>query len=670
MFEDKYKKTMENVKLSDESKINAEELIKAAKASKKAAYRRWISLAAACLMVVICIVSIFPAAKFFGIRFTENETIDGLLDVPSVSLPHKDELAPDCPQPEDNVSADPEPDFSVLCTLITQKLDEYKSHYDWNEGWVESEPGNEQVKDENMEIVVPDSAGNGGLTSSGDAGYSDTNNQVAGVQEGDVIKTDGKLIYYLHRGILTVFSANNGQTEKLSMTKLDGPASSVNMLLYNGKIVLIRNKGTTSVAEIYSVSEKGEVEKLTVFNQTGSYISCRAIGSKLYIVTLDQSMRELIGKEYNENIIISELPQVGLDELSAIEPDNICVSDVDLTFTVVSCFDIESYEHGSVAVMGGGSNIYADGDTLYVYKNGYRYDPEVSINGQYTVINRFSLSGEVPELTGNAWVNGIYLNQYSFDEHEGYLRVAVHRAKDNAVVVLNNDLEVVGEVDGLGINEQIESVRFYGDTAYVVTFRRTDPLYAIDLSDPENPTVLSELKVPGFSTYMQSYGEGKIFGFGNHANEKTGQSMGLKISMYDTSDLTNVKELHTKYFGTNVHFRDEVLKAVYVNPQKGLIMFPYLTTTPVDGYNEKTGEYYSYHAAKYVYAVYTYGENGFKLIGETSRANLPEEYIFGRRVEQLRGVYIGEYVYIVMGSAGGAVIEAYSLSDFTLTGKA
>ena len=665
MFEDKYKKDMENVKLSDKTKINPQELIKSANASKKAAHRRWISATAAVLLVCIGFASFFPASKLFTSIFADESEnggnlLEGIIPPASSQDVSDTENAGDTSQEGEK---DPLDDYRRFCALISDTLDKYSvppssgSSSDGSFGGYYDETGVE-----NDTTGAPEM----GSASPG-TNYSDTNNQVSGVQEADIIKTDGKLIYFLNYGRLTIFSADNGKTEKLGMTVLGDTNSYIDMLLYNGKLVLIRNKKDTTEAEIYSVSEKGEIEKLTTFVQSGAYISCRAVGSKLYMVSLDKSMRDLLYKDYDDSVIYNELPFHGCDEYVTLDAERLYVCDNDLTFTVVSCFDMENFEYGSVAVMGGGYNVYADGDTLYTYKNGYRSDSEVSRNGQYTVINRFSLSGATPEHTGTAWVHGVYLNQYSFDESNGYLRVAVDRFDDNAVVILDKDLEIVGEIDGMGVNEDIKSVRFYGDMAYVVTFRQTDPLYAIDLSDPENPVILSELKVPGFSVYLQSYGEGKMFGLGNDADPITGQTKGLKISMFDVSDPTNVRELHTKKFGTNVFFRDFSLKSISVNPQKNLIMFPYLTFAPVEKYNEETDTYYSYHVAKYVFAFYSYDENGFKLVGEASRIRLPEYYICGKYLDEIRGIFIGDYAYVVMASELGAIIEAYSLEDFTLT---
>ncbi|MDH3193150.1 MAG: beta-propeller domain-containing protein, partial [Acidimicrobiia bacterium] len=108
--------------------------------------------------------------------------------------------------------------------------------------------------------------------------------------------------------------------------------------------------------------------------------------------------------------------------------------------------------------------------------------------------------------------------------------------------VTGGDLEQVGFVDGLGKTEQIYSVRFMGDTAYVVTFRQTDPLYVLDLSDVTDPTVTGELKIPGYSAYLHPAGEGRLLGVGQ-AGDEDGRTQGTQVSLFDVSDPNDPKLL-------------------------------------------------------------------------------------------------------------------------------
>lgn len=174
-----------------------------------------------------------------------------------------------------------------------------------------------------------------------------------------------------------------------------------------------------------------------------------------------------------------------------------------------------------------------------------------------TEVHRFDISGPgTPRYTGSGEVPGQLLNQYSLSEHDGHLRVATTSSgtssdpstgapndSSSGVYVLKADtLERTGEVTGLGKGERIYSVRFIGAAGYVVTFRQTDPLYTLDLSDPAHPKVGGELKITGFSSYLHPAGDGRLLGIGQEANDK-GQVRGTQISLFDVTDPAAPKRL-------------------------------------------------------------------------------------------------------------------------------
>ncbi|MBO7216283.1 MAG: beta-propeller domain-containing protein, partial [Clostridia bacterium] len=401
---------------------------------------------------------------------------------------------------------------------------------------------------------------------------------------------------------------------------------------------------------------------------SGYFVSCRERDGKLYVITTysgfftygDIFRNET---EITEDTVKDRLPVSGIDEGSTVKAENILIPEYlpSMGFTVVSGLDLTTQEFNTAALMDVGTGVYMDTDTLYVYSKQYVYNEENDRYNRCTTVNRFSLENGNPKHTGTVCVDGTYLNQYSFDEYNDYLRIAVNRlsTNDNAVIILDKDLNTVSEVTGMGKGEQVKSVRFYGETAYVVTFRQTDPLYALDLSDPENPVILSELKIPGFSTYLQKFGEDMLFGFGYDADENTGWRKGLKLSMFDISDAKNTCEKHTLLLGENTYFSDDVLKAVVVDATRNLIMFPYRTYGNETIYDETTNTTYSIYTEKLVYAAYLYGENGFELLGE---AVYTDDFI-----SKLRGIRIGDYIYVfTFGGKDGTVAESYNLNDFTL----
>lgn len=200
-----------------------------------------------------------------------------------------------------------------------------------------------------------------------------------------------------------------------------------------------------------------------------------------------------------------------------------------------------------VTIQGDAATVYASTSALYVAS--IRWGAE----GSVTDVHRFALPpGGPASHTGSGQVPGRLLNQFSLSEHEDALRVVTtldwgaSGQSEARVTVLDTEgdtLDELGAVAGLGVGEEVKSVRFLGDLGYVVTFRTTDPLYALDLSDPRDPRLLGELKIPGFSEYLHPLGDGLLLGVGREADPTTGVATGLKVSLFDVSDPASMVEL-------------------------------------------------------------------------------------------------------------------------------
>ena len=205
------------------------------------------------------------------------------------------------------------------------------------------------------------------------------------------------------------------------------------------------------------------------------------------------------------------------------------------------------------AVFSGGETVYGSASSLYVATQ--RYDEGTYEPG--TMIHRFDITE--PERTtyaASGFVAGTLLNQFSLSEDKGILRAASTRGfgsdSESRVTTLQQDggyLVPRGKVDGLGKGERIYAVRFIGDAGYVVTFRQTDPLYTLDLSDPSDPRVRGELKIPGYSAYLHPVGDGLLLGIGQDADASTGMTEGLQISLFDVGDLAKPARLQQLRLG-------------------------------------------------------------------------------------------------------------------------
>lgn len=206
---------------------------------------------------------------------------------------------------------------------------------------------------------------------------------------------------------------------------------------------------------------------------------------------------------------------------------------------------------------------------------------EIAKEMEKTYIHKISISNGDIEYVASGDVPGRVLNQYSMDEYNNNFRIATTTGQFwasspvNNVYTLDESLGVVGRLEDLAPTETIFAVRFLGDKAYMVTFRRTDPLFVIDLSDPSNPNVLGELKIPGHSDYLHPYDENHLIGVGKES-DANGRDLGVKISFYDITDFSNPKESSKIVIGTTGSYTpvSDDYKAFLFSKSKNLLVVP------------------------------------------------------------------------------------------------
>ena len=298
---------------------------------------------------------------------------------------------------------------------------------------------------------------------------------------------------------------------------------------------------------------------------------------------------------YEEQEVEIELPTykdtISGDDYKTIECTDIYYikGSEDSSYTLVTAVNINKNEEANVETfLGLGNEIYCSENNIYVTKA--KYDSQYSrVFGTYdynseTDIFKFKLLDNNIEFLGKGTVNGTVLNQFSMDEYNGYFRIATtgYNEKNdtvNNVFILDENLKEVGSLKGLAEGEKIYSVRFMNDIGYVVTFEQVDPLFVIDLKDPVNPEVKGELKIPGYSSYLHPYDDTHIIGIGmNTEVTKYGSvtTKGIKISMFDVSDLNNPKELFNTILGENYGYSEALNnhKAVLCSKEKELLALP------------------------------------------------------------------------------------------------
>ncbi len=290
------------------------------------------------------------------------------------------------------------------------------------------------------------------------------------------------------------------------------------------------------------------------------------------------------------------------------------------------------------------------------------YEIKLEVERRKTIIHRIGIDDGNIEYGAKGEVPGYLLNQFSMDEHEINLRVATTTeiwARDavmyNNVFVLNEKMETIGKLEALAPDERIYSTRFLGDRLYMVTFKRIDPLFVIDLSNPSNPEVLGELKIPGFSDYLHPYDENHIIGIGKEtdSNEWGGVSTkGVKLALFDVSDVKNPKQLDKYEIGESgtdsEALRDH--KAFLFDKGKHLLVIP---VTEVKGkleYDERLG----YYRQRYWQGAYVFNVDleGFEVKGKITHNEGDENqdwYWYGSPNAVRRSLFMDDVLYTVSG---------------------
>ncbi len=437
--------------------------------------------------------------------------------------------------------------------------------------------------------------------------FSGTNVQVAGVDEPDVIKTDGDRIVAIVERKLYYVDVSGSVPELLGSLYL-GDAWGHTMFVSGDRAFVfatgygiaplpataessvIPSYGETTVIQEIDLSDPEDLEVVRTMTVEGRLLSARSIGdtgrivlssypAELAFVYPSGPAAEPIAEQTNRQIVQNSMLDDWLPNYTVTDGDSIVdqglLVDCDgvhapaefAGFNTVSVVTVDFSEglgsSESVGVIANGETIYASTESLYVATNVWvpgEWIGDTSLGDfeeEYsTAVHKFDISGEGPaEYRASGSVDGHLLNQFSMDEYEGRLRIATTDGppwgfgdeSESFVVVLEEDgdrLVEVGRVGDMGRGERIFSVRFIGEVGYVVTFRQTDPLYVVDLRDPGNPTVTGELKIPGYSAYLHPIGDGRLIGVGQEATDE-GFTIGAKVSLFDVSDPTDPREVDT-----------------------------------------------------------------------------------------------------------------------------
>ncbi|WP_409345685.1 beta-propeller domain-containing protein [Paenibacillus sp. MBLB4367] len=603
------------------------------------------------------------------------------------------------------------------------------------------------------------------------ADYSATNVQVEGVDEADIVKSDGDYLYQVNRQRIVIAKANPaGEMKVASIVAFEGKDFRPNELYVDGDTLVVigsasyggyesvqkQPDGTSGIAilpprvtyatkaVIFDISSKEDVRKVREVELEGSYIASRKIGSSLYLLanrhaaytTLAGGAAQLQTPAFRDSAVSADFVPIGADKIRYM-PESAYSS-----YMVIAGVRLDKPESAAnvTAYLGAGDNVYASLTSLYVTQSKVTMMPDPVLrpsennsiqtdagsaaarfsegssgtvtvapsessvlvmppakikmpavqSDQTSVVYKFLLDQGQVRIVSKGEVPGYALNQFSMDEYGGYFRIATtkgdmwrtdEQTSKNNVYVLDESMNVVGKLEGVAPGERIYSVRFMGGRAYMVTFKNVDPLFVIDLHNPQSPAVLGALKIPGYSDYLHPYDETHLIGFGKDTVELsspsgTGSSayyQGMKIAMFDVSDVSRPIELFKEIIGDR-GTDSELLrnhKALLFSKEKNLLAFPISVMKAAKQQAEGKGiPAYGQFAFQGAYIYNVDLANGFRLKGEITHLSEDDRlkagsawYGSSRNIERI--VTIGDQLYTLSQSE----IRANAIGNMKETGR-
>lgn len=484
--------------------------------------------------------------------------------------------------------------------------------------------------------------------------YSTTNLQMEGVDESDIAKIDGSYIYTVEDKYIVITDIRDGKLKEVTrfLPKDCGASDRVMEIYVDGdQLILVvqcyetsleedsafcyemNGKNTTQI-QVYSIVDRKNPEFEGRLIQDGYYNTSRKIGDVVYLFTQYNMTSDVVG--YVEKEYTSVIPKVNGEKVAASEiylPESSGESGI-----LVSSLDVNKPDKvlDSKLVISGYAQTYISKDALYLYEEDYD-------GAMITNIAKFALDeGRISGVAAAA-VRGYVRDTFAINASDGYLRVLTtdYSTEDemNALYILDENMKLTGQLTGIAPGEEIYAARFMGNTGYFVTYRNTDPLFTVDLSDPAKPEIIGELKVTGFSEYLHFWDDTHLLGIGYESDENTGNIENIKLSMFNIENPGEVTE-EAKLVLKDVDYSEALYdyKSVIISKDKNLIGL--------------VCEDYSGSRTKQTYQIYSYENGTFK-----KQAEIPG--INGANYENVRGMYSGNVFYLWINDN----ITSYDMTD-------
>ena len=463
--------------------------------------------------------------------------------------------------------------------------------------------------------------------------YSTTNVMTEGVDESDVVKTDGKYIYMVEDGQISITDISKGEPadETLFRPDFEVPSDTIEELyVSDGKMLIISNHAgdkDETICYSYDMADPTKPALIGKSRQDGYYNTSRKIGNTVYVFS-DTYIRT---SDMEKNVALQEdnlekwVPQVNGKVISY---DCIYINDDTYAGTVISSFDVNTPDKTMDAkcIMNDNGEVYVSSDAMYLYHSDW------SASRELTKISKISFEDGVMKTGETTSVNGYLNDKFAISRQGDYLYV-LPTADDgsqpvNSLHVLDKDMKEVGVINEIARGERVYAARFVGKYVYFITYRQTDPLFVADISDPTAPKLLGELEVSGFSEYLHMWDDTHVLGIG-YGNSNQSK---IKLTMFDVSDPTKPVEVSQKLIDNTDNWGNEFVynyKAILADPKKNLIGFA-------------TDDYY----------LFSYdNENGFKLV--------EQQAVTYKNTDGYRGIYKDNDFYV----AGNGEIKYFKLAE-------
>lgn len=533
-------------------------------------------------------------------------------------------------------------------------------------------------------------------SSSNTKDYSTTNIQVENVDEADIVKTDGDYIYSISEDNVIITDVKDPKQPKVVATiQSEDDDIPEDIILYKDKLVVISTKGNqtqryyynnrmNTVVKIYNITSREKPVLTKSYEMYEPYYTSRCIDNVLYVISSGNLRKEddeiVVG--YNEDNMEKEMSIDKIKYLKDVKTTKqTLISTVDLNNETAD-IKLDSYLMNI-------SNAYVSENAIYLLNQKYNNDSKIpmkllfgfkgvfgledyyemdSESGYYTEIYKFDIKENV-EYKAKTKAKGKTINQYSLDEKDNHLRIALYDNDGSRVAIFDEDLKQIGISDNVAKGEKMYSSRFIGDKVYFVTYKTIDPLFVMDLSNETKPKVLGKLKIPGYSTYLHPYDENHIIGIGMETKEiinrnsngkvisTTAKVVGMKMALFDVSNVNSPVQISSVVIGDS-RTTSAILtnpKALLFSKEKSLIAIPVnnysqdFEVTSSNNYETMINNYTKYSKPYNAEGYFVYNINvqdGFKLKGVITHEKTNATYYYSNS-KLLRGLYIDNNLYTV-----------------------